>query len=176
MRNEFIEFEGRYPCCVVSSVVFISVSSIVVLICRHYHRSQSMCVYIHTIRARTSLPLDMLLLHKGQRSINSEICFHCISHQRLQWGESLEIKWLEKIKRSWCRIFILRFSNHWDFYPITWMLGIRLLGWITIVLGLRLWPAERASVWGLSWYWLELSALKIAIFANANIKFLEDSF
>ena len=35
--------------------------------------------------------------------------------------------------------------------------------------------AERAPI-ELSWYWLELSALKIAIFGNANIKFLEDSF
>ena len=45
-----------------------------------------------------------------------------------------------------------------------------------LVWGLRLWRAERAPVWELSWYWLELSALKNAIFANANIKFLEDSF
>ena len=42
-----------------------------------------------------------------------------------------------------------------------------------LVWGLRLWRAERAPVWELSWYWLELSALKNA---NANIKFLEDSF
>ena len=42
--------------------------------------------------------------------------------------------------------------------------------------GLRLWWAEPAPVWELSWFWLELSALKIAIFANANIKLLEVSF
>ena len=40
----------------------------------------------------------------------------------------------------------------------------------------QMWRAEQAPAWELSWYWLELSALKIAIFANANIKFLEDSF
>ena len=45
-----------------------------------------------------------------------------------------------------------------------------------LVWGLRLWRAKRAPVWELSWYWLELSALKISIFANANIKFLDDSF
>ena len=38
-----------------------------------------------------------------------------------------------------------------------------------LVWGLRLWRAEQALVWELSFYWLELSALKIAIFANANI-------
>ena len=44
-----------------------------------------------------------------------------------------------------------------------------------IVRGLRLWRAERAPVWELSWYCLELSAPKIAVFASANIKFLQKS-
>ena len=47
---------------------------------------------------------------------------------------------------------------------------------IKLVWGLRLWQAERSPVWEFSWYWLELSALKISIYAYANIKFLEESF
>ena len=46
---------------------------------------------------------------------------------------------------------------------------------IMLVLGLRLWQVEQAPVWTNSCHWLDLSALKIAIFANANIKFLEES-
>ena len=51
----------------------------------------------------------------------------------------------------------------------------RFLGW-NIAWGLRLWQAERAPVREISWYWQEFSALKIAIFAHANIEFLEESF
>ena len=32
------------------------------------------------------------------------------------------------------------------------------------------------QVWELSWYWLVLADLKIAIFANADIKFPEESY
>ena len=45
-----------------------------------------------------------------------------------------------------------------------------------IVWGLRLWQPEQAPVWEFSWYWLELSAPKVAIFAIANIKFQDESF
>ena len=46
-----------------------------------------------------------------------------------------------------------------------------------LVWGLRLWREQRAPVWELSWYWLELSALKAAILVtNANIKFLDEFF
>ena len=47
-------------------------------------------------------------------------------------------------------------------------------GWIMfcslqlLVWGLRLWRAELAPVWELCWYWLGLSALKIALFANGS--------
>ena len=40
--------------------------------------------------------------------------------------------------------------------------------------GLRLWLMERATAWEISWYCVELSALKIAIFAQTNSKFLEE--
>ena len=45
-----------------------------------------------------------------------------------------------------------------------------------LVWGLRLWQAEQALVWEHYLYWLELSALKIAMFADAYIKFLEETF
>ena len=45
-----------------------------------------------------------------------------------------------------------------------------------LVWHLRLWQAEQTSVLKVSWYWLELSALKISIFANANFEFLDESF
>ena len=48
--------------------------------------------------------------------------------------------------------------------------------WCHLVWGLRPWGAERAPSLRTFWYWLELSALKNALFANANIKFLEESF
>ena len=81
-------------------------------------------------------------------------------------------------------VFGVRRFSWWGFGPVVWgrlgSLGFWGLGSLyknrRINLEKKLCITTLYIVWGLSWYWLELSALKISIFANANIKFLEESF